>query len=55
ALSPRMVPMGAVDVGKRLGLPRLPRLPVVLHSRDREGQSGRAVAALVAAYRTAIR
>jgi DNA-binding transcriptional LysR family regulator len=55
ALSPRMVPMGAVDVGKQLGLPRLPRLPVVLHSRQQEGQSGRAVAALVAAYRTAIR
>lgn len=60
ALSPRMVPMGAVDVGKRLGLPRLPRLPVVLYSRQQEGQSGgsqsgRAVAALVAAYRSAIR
>ncbi|WP_041607500.1 LysR family transcriptional regulator [Tistrella mobilis] len=55
ALSPRMVPLGTVDVGPQLGLPRLPRLPVVLYSRDRDGPAGRAVAALAAAYRTAIR
>ncbi len=35
ALVPRMLPFGAVDVGGRLGLPALPRLPIVLHSRER--------------------
>jgi len=45
ALSPRMVPLGAVDVGPRLGLPELPRLPVLLHSRVREGGAGERPAA----------
>jgi DNA-binding transcriptional LysR family regulator len=33
ALAPRMLPFGAVDIGPRLGLPELPRLPVLLHTR----------------------
>lgn len=55
ALSPRMVPLGAVDVGPWLGLPELPRLPVLLHSRVREGRAAEALAALGAAFRGAVR
>ena len=55
ALSPRMVPFGAVDVGPKLGLSELPRLPVLLHSRVTEGRSRDAVIALLAAFRSAIR
>ncbi len=55
ALSPRMVPFGAVDVGPRLGLPALPRLPVILHTRVRDGQPRAALAALSAAFRSAVR
>lgn len=55
ALSPRMVPLGAVDVGPRLGLPELPRLPVLLHSRVKEGRAAEALAALGAAFRGAVR
>ena len=38
ALAPRMLPFGAVDVGPKLGLPDLPRLPVLLHSRITNGR-----------------
>lgn len=55
ALAPRMVSFGVVDVGPKLGLPDLPRLPVVLHSREKAGRPREAVAALVAAFRSAIR
>jgi DNA-binding transcriptional LysR family regulator len=55
ALSPRMVPFGAVDVGPRLGLPALPRLPVILHTRVRDGQPRAALAALSAAFKSAVR
>ncbi|UGQ47304.1 LysR family transcriptional regulator [Massilia endophytica] len=55
ALAPRMVPFGAVDVGQRLGLPELPRLPVLLHTRVREGRAREALAALAAAFRSAVR
>ncbi|MBK1838089.1 LysR family transcriptional regulator [Azospirillum sp. YIM B02556] len=55
ALSPRMVPFGAVDVGPRLGLPALPRLPVVLHTRVRDGRPRAALDALSAAFRSAVR
>ena len=55
ALSPRMLPFGAVEVGTRLGLPDLPRLPVLLHSRVRQGRPLAAVAELSAAYRNAVR
>lgn len=55
ALAPRMLPMGAVDVGRRLGLPDLPRLPVLLHSRVRGGRPCAALAALSAAFKSAVR
>ncbi|MFG1298194.1 LysR substrate-binding domain-containing protein [Xanthobacter sp. V3C-3] len=55
ALSPRMVPFGAMDVGRRLGLPELPRLPVLLHTRVTDDRPREALAALAAAYRNAVR
>jgi DNA-binding transcriptional LysR family regulator len=55
ALSPRMLPFGAVDVGPRLGLPDLPRLPVLLHTRVKGGRPRDALAALSAAFRSAVR
>ncbi|CAH1652606.1 LysR family transcriptional regulator [Chelatococcus asaccharovorans] len=55
ALSPRMVPFGAVDVGPRLRLPTLPRLPIFLHTRIRDGRPRDALAALSAAFRSAAR
>jgi DNA-binding transcriptional LysR family regulator len=55
ALAPRMLRLGAVDVGPRLGLPDLPRLPVLLHSRVKESRPRAALAALSAAFRSAVR
>lgn len=55
ALAPRMLPFGAIDVGPSLGLPELPRLPVLLHSRVRDGRPRDALAALAAAFRSAVR
>lgn len=55
ALAPRMLPLGVVDVGRRLGLPELPRLPVLLHTRIRDARSREALAALSAAFRSAVR
>lgn len=55
ALAPRMLPFGAQEVGPRLGLPELPRLPVLLHSRVRTGRARAALAALAAAFRGAVR
>ncbi len=55
ALAPRMLPFGAVDVGPKLGLPDLPRLPILLHSRVKEGRPRDALAALSAAFRSAVR
>ena len=55
ALAPRMLPFGAVDVGPKLGLPDLPRLPVLLHTRVRDGRPRDALAALSAAFRSAVR
>jgi DNA-binding transcriptional LysR family regulator len=55
ALSPRMLQFGAVDVGRKLGLPDLPRLPVLLHTRVRDGRPRDALAALSAAFRSAVR
>jgi DNA-binding transcriptional LysR family regulator len=55
ALSPRMVPFGAVDVGPRLGLPALPRLPVVLHTRVKDGRPREALDGLSAAFKSAVR
>lgn len=56
ALAPRMLPFGgAVDVGAKLGLPALPRLPVLLHTRIKDGPSRDALNALSAAFRSAVR
>jgi DNA-binding transcriptional LysR family regulator len=55
ALAPRMLPFGAVDVGRRLGLPDLPRLPVLLHTRVKDQRPRDALAALSAAFRGAVR
>ncbi len=56
ALAPRMLPFGAaVDVGRALRLPALPRLPVLLHTRARDGRPREALAALSAAFRSAVR
>jgi DNA-binding transcriptional LysR family regulator len=55
ALAPRMLPFGAVDVGSKLGLPDLRRLPVLLHSRIKDGGARDALAALSAAFRSAVR
>lgn len=55
ALAPRMLPFGAVEVGARLGLPALPRLPVVLHTRVKQGRARAALAALTAAFKGAVR
>ncbi len=55
ALAPRMLPFGAVDVGAKLGLPQLPRLPVVLHSRVKGGRPRDALVALSAAFKSAVR
>jgi hypothetical protein len=50
-----MLPMGAVDVGRKLGLPDLPRLPILLHSRVKEERQRAALAALSAAFRVVVR
>ncbi|VVE27121.1 LysR substrate-binding domain-containing protein [Pandoraea anhela] len=55
ALAPRMLPFGAVDVGVRLGLPDIPRLPVLLHTRVKEGRAHDALVALSAAFRSVAR
>jgi DNA-binding transcriptional LysR family regulator len=55
ALAPRMLPLGAVDVGTRLALPALPRLPVLLHTRIQDGRPREALTALSAAFRSAVR
>ncbi|MES3003826.1 MAG: LysR substrate-binding domain-containing protein [Pseudomonadota bacterium] len=54
ALSPRMLPFGAVDVGPRLGLPALPMLPILLHTRKKDGPARHALDALSAAFRSAV-
>lgn len=55
ALAPRMLPFGAVDVGRKLGLPALPRLPVLLHTRVKDGPPRDALAALSAAFKGVVR
>jgi DNA-binding transcriptional LysR family regulator len=55
ALAPRMVPFGAIDVGPKLRLPDLPRLPVLLHTRVKDGRPRDALAALAAAFKSVAR
>lgn len=54
ALARRMLPFGMVDIGPRLGLPDLPRLPIMLHSTVKDGRPRDALAALSAAFRSAV-
>lgn len=55
ALAPRMLPFGAVEVGAKLKLPELPRLPILLHTRVKDERPREALAALSAAFRSAVR
>jgi DNA-binding transcriptional LysR family regulator len=55
ALARRMLPFGAIDVGPRLGLPEIPRLPILLHSRVAEGAQRNALDGLSAAFRSVVR
>lgn len=54
ALARRMLPMGAVDVGAKLGLPELTSLPIVLHTRVKESRPRDAITALTTAFRSAV-
>ncbi|MCY1643143.1 LysR substrate-binding domain-containing protein [Methylorubrum sp. SL192] len=53
--APRMLPLGAVDIGDRLGRPALPRLPIFIHSRLTEGPPRDALTTLSVAFRSAAR
>ena len=54
ALAPRTLPFGAIEVGPTLGLPDLPCLPVLLHSRVKGGRARNALAALAAAFKSVV-
>lgn len=54
ALARRMLPPDAVDVGSKLGLPALPRLPIVLHTRVTDDRARATIAALSAAFKSAV-
>lgn len=54
ALARRMLPIGAIDVGEKLGLPDLPALPIMLHTRVRSGKPNEAVTALTTALKSAV-
>ncbi|MEW5422020.1 LysR family transcriptional regulator [Amorphus sp. 3PC139-8] len=53
ALARRMLPLGAIDVGSRLGLPELPQMPIILHSRVTDERPRNALRALSSAFRHA--
>jgi len=55
ALAPRMLPFGAVDIGSKLGLPALPSLPIVLHTRVKSQRATDTLIALSAAFKAAAR
>jgi len=55
ALARRMLPLGAVEVGHKLGLPDLPRLPVILYTRHKDSRARDALAVLSAAFKSAVR
>ncbi len=54
AVARRLLPLDAVEIGPALGLPALPRLPVLLHTRVRDARSRDALNALAEALRKAI-
>ncbi|SDT07219.1 LysR family transcriptional regulator [Bradyrhizobium canariense] len=51
ALARRVAPAGTVDLGPRLGLPRLPAREVILHSRVSDSRGRGALRALGAAFK----
>ena len=51
ALAHRVAPLGAVEVGQSLGLPRLPVSDIVLHARQTDPRSREALRAVVSAFR----
>lgn len=50
-LAARLAPAGSRDVGPLLGLPALPKAPIILHARATDAAQGRLVSALAAAFR----
>jgi len=50
ALARRMLPFGAVDVGSKLNLPALPKLPIILHSRPSSEEAKDALDTLSSAF-----
>lgn len=53
ALAGRMLPLGAVEVGDRLGLPALPNLPITLYSRAKDPRADAGINRLAAAFKNA--
>ena len=54
ALAARVAPAGSIDVGRRLGLPTLPRSRVILLSRVTEKEQQQALRVLLSAFRTRV-
>ncbi|MCG8490350.1 MAG: LysR family transcriptional regulator [Sneathiellales bacterium] len=54
ALARRMLPLGAMDVGDKLGLPALPILPITLYSRVKDPAAVAGMRMLAAAFRNAV-
>lgn len=52
ALARRMLPFDAVDVGAKLQLPLLPKLPIILHSRPTNDQAAEALATLSSLFKS---
>ena len=55
ALTPRVLPLGATEVGPQLNLPDLPTLPILLHTRVKGDRVQQTLSALCAAYRSVVR
>ncbi|TPG52306.1 LysR family transcriptional regulator [Roseomonas nepalensis] len=55
AVASRIAPEGLVDVGARLGLPKLPQIPVVLHSSLSSPGSQTLLTRIVTAFRADVR
>ncbi|MEJ6395947.1 LysR substrate-binding domain-containing protein [Gymnodinialimonas sp. 2305UL16-5] len=54
ALARRMLPFGAINVGAKLELPKLPSLPILLHSRVQQSGARDVLRTLSAAMRSAV-
>jgi len=53
ALTRRVLPLGAVEIGSRLGLPELPQLPMMLHTRVNDDHRRETLNKLCAAFKNA--